>query len=135
MASAGAEQRKVIIRTAIILGAITAFEFVVAFTWRGVTESVGLQIETGRAMKDALFIILTLFKASYIVGVFMHLKDEVRRLMWTILVPFIFIVWLIIALIWEGGNWGKQTPKSTSIEHIEHLPAQQMPINVHRYGA
>ncbi len=106
MAAEGSAQRQLILRTALILGALTAFEFLIAFTWRPLTEAVGLRMETGQTMKNLLFVILTLVKAFYIVGIFMHLKDEVKRLAWTVLIPFIFIVWLIIGLLMEGNYWG-----------------------------
>jgi cytochrome c oxidase subunit IV len=108
-AAEGAETRKAIIRTAFILAGLTAFEFLIAFTWESLAEMLGVAIETGRTMKNLLFIILTLFKAFYIVAEFMHMKYEVKRLMWTIILPFIFIIWLIIGLIMEGSHWGKQT--------------------------
>ncbi|MCE3296734.1 MAG: hypothetical protein K0R65_2448 [Crocinitomicaceae bacterium] len=49
------------------------------------------------------FIILTLFKAGYIVLVFMHLGDEKKSLKYMILIPyFIFILYLIFILIVEA---------------------------------
>ncbi len=122
MALTGAAQRKVIVRTAVILGLITLFEFFVAFTWQGMASGVGVSLETGKLMKNALFIILTLFKAFYIIAEFMHLKHEVKRLIWTILLPFIFVVWLIIALMVEGNSIGNRSPKqSVSIEQEQRL--------------
>lgn len=50
-----------------------------------------------------IFIAMTIVKAYYIVGEFMHLKHEVKTLIWSILIPTVFIVWLVIALIYEGG--------------------------------
>jgi len=41
-------------------------------------------------------------KAAYIVGEFMHLRHEAKMLIWSILIPMIFIVWLLIALVYEG---------------------------------
>lgn len=51
------------------------------------------------------FIIMSLIKAFYIVGVFMHMKYERQALMLTVLLPTIFLVWAIIAFMWEGGSW------------------------------
>ena len=50
------------------------------------------------------FVLLTLLKAFYIVGEFMHLKGEVKTLIWSILIPTVFIAWLILALIAEGSS-------------------------------
>ncbi|MFM6938896.1 MAG: cytochrome C oxidase subunit IV family protein, partial [Aquirufa sp.] len=47
---------------------------------------------------------MTIVKAFYIVGEFMHLKHEVKSLIWMILIPTIFVVWLLTALIYEGGH-------------------------------
>ncbi|GAB2783166.1 hypothetical protein GCM10027275_28820 [Rhabdobacter roseus] len=88
----GSEQRKKIWRTFWILSGVTALEFLIAFTLHA-----GL-------LKVSIFIGLTIVKAFYIVGEFMHLKHEVKSLIWSILLPCIFVVWLLIALIWEGGS-------------------------------
>ena len=49
--------------------------------------------------------ILTLAKAYYIVSVFMHLGDEVRNLIMTIVVPLVLFVWFIIAFLADGESW------------------------------
>lgn len=90
--NAGAEQRKVIWRTFWILLGITALEFAIAFTL-----NAGL-------LKTSIFVGMTIVKAFYIVGEFMHLKHEVKSLIWAILIPCIFVVWLLIALMREGGS-------------------------------
>lgn len=106
---AGEEQRKSIMKVTIILSALTAFEFLIAFTWEWFAGVTGMELETVKLMKNLLFIILTIFKAFYIVAEFMHLKHEVKRLAYTIILPFIFIVWLIIGMMIEGGYYGRIT--------------------------
>jgi cytochrome c oxidase subunit IV len=76
--------------TALFLGVITALEFVIAFTM------------ASGPLRTAIFVGLTLVKAFYIVSEFMHLKYEVKVLIWCILVPTIFVVWLLLALLIEG---------------------------------
>jgi cytochrome c oxidase subunit 4 len=75
-----------------ILGLITAFEFAVAFL-------VPHEFQTTRVW---IFIAMTIVKAAYIVGEFMHLKHEAKVLIWAILIPMTFVVWLLIALVYEG---------------------------------
>jgi len=53
--------------------------------------------------KISIFIGLTFVKAFYIVSEFMHLKHETKVLIWSIILPMIFVVWLVIAMIYEGG--------------------------------
>lgn len=90
--NAGAEQRKTIWRTFWILLIITALEFLIAFT-----------LHAG-FLKTSIFVVMTIVKAFFIVGEFMHLKHEVKSLIWTILIPCIFVLWLLVALIREGGS-------------------------------
>ena len=72
------------------LGIITAIEFVIAFAM-------------GHGpLKTAIFVGLTIVKAGYIVGEFMHLRYEVKVLFWSILVPLIFIAWMLVAFVYEG---------------------------------
>jgi cytochrome c oxidase subunit IV len=49
--------------------------------------------------------ILTLAKAYYIVSIFMHLGDEVRNMIMTIIVPLCLFIWFIIAFLWDGNSW------------------------------
>lgn len=85
------EKTKKIIRVAVILGVVTAIEFVIAFT-----------IGAG-AFKTFIFIALTIVKAFYIVAEFMHLGHERKSLMLSILLPTMFIVFLIFILMFQGS--------------------------------
>lgn len=73
-----------------ILGVVTAFEFLIAFTMHH------------GPLKTSIFIGLTIVKAAYIVGEFMHLRYEVKVLFWSILIPMIFVVWMLVAFVYEG---------------------------------
>lgn len=78
--------------TALYLLIITIFEFAVAFL-------------VPHEYKDArvwIFITMTIVKAAYIVGEFMHLRYESKVLLWSILIPTIFIIWMLTAFIYEG---------------------------------
>lgn len=52
-----------------------------------------------------LVCILTLAKAYYIVSVFMHLGDEIRNMIMTIVVPLCLFIWFIAAFLWDGNSW------------------------------
>jgi len=52
-----------------------------------------------------VIVILTLAKAFYIVGVFMHLGDEIRNMIMTIVVPLLLFVWFIAAFLWDGSTF------------------------------
>ncbi|MEL6674419.1 MAG: cytochrome C oxidase subunit IV family protein [Bacteroidota bacterium] len=102
----GKSARREIYKTTIILSALTAFEFLLAGIKGSMDEWLGISESTVQALVVITFVILTIFKAFYIVAVFMHLGSEVKRLALTILIPFIFVIWLLIGLILEGGYWG-----------------------------
>ena len=74
-----------------ILVAVTGIEFIFVF------------FMAPGAMRNAIFIVLTILKAFFIVGEFMHLKHEVKGLIWSILIPTALIVWLVVALVTEGS--------------------------------
>lgn len=82
---------KQVLKVTAILAGVTAVEFILAF---GMPAS---------KIRVVIFILLTLVKAGYIVAEFMHLKHEVKMLMYAILAPIMFLCWLIGALLWEGG--------------------------------
>jgi cytochrome c oxidase subunit IV len=58
-----------------------------------------------KAITNTLFLVLTLFKAGYIVTVFMHLGDELKNFMITVLIPLTLFIWFIIAFLADGGFW------------------------------
>lgn len=78
-------------KTFFVLVGITALEFVFVFFMNPGT------------LRNTIFIILTIFKAFFIVGEFMHLKHETKGLIWTIMIPTALLVWLLVALITEGS--------------------------------
>jgi cytochrome c oxidase subunit IV len=86
-------QTKRIWQVFFILSGVTALEFLVAlgFDWPG-------------GIKAFIFIAMTIVKAFYIVAEFMHLKQEVKVLIWSIVLPMLFVAWLLLALLLEGGN-------------------------------
>ena len=72
-------------------------------------------------------IILTLLKAFYIVSIFMHLGDEIRNLIMTIVVPLMLFIWFIIAFLWDGDSWKNlrntdagSRPDTHKTEQVKH---------------
>lgn len=82
-----------------VLAFITAFEITAALLYYyGV-------LPFSKIWLDILYAILSVLKAYYIMSEFMHLKYELKPMTITILTPFLFLVWGIIAFIWEGSYW------------------------------
>lgn len=52
-----------------------------------------------------VIVILSIAKAFYIVSYFMHLGDEIRNMIMTIVVPLFLFVWFIAAFLWDGSSF------------------------------
>jgi len=81
----------------ILLG-ITCIEFIIAL-W------LAPHYQVSAKWVNPIYIVLTLFKAFYIVAYFMHLKFEKVGLAMAIIVPILFIIGLILVLTNESHYW------------------------------
>lgn len=78
-----------------------------------------------------VIVILTLAKAYYIVSYFMHLGDEIRNMIMTVVVPLLLFVWFIAAFLWDGNSYrasrNRYDPsfkeRTMTQEQRQHLPA------------
>jgi cytochrome c oxidase subunit IV len=95
--------RKKVIRTTVILSVITVIELIIGLViyamHKGDPNPFLVLVFKG------VVCILTLAKAYYIVSVFMHLGDEIRNMIMTIVVPLSLFVWFIIAFIMDGNSY------------------------------
>ena len=89
--------KKRIMKVLYILLAITALEFFIAL--------VIAPHYRGSQWINPIYIVLTLFKAFYIVGYFMHLKFEKLDMAMAIIIPILFIIGLILVLTNESHYW------------------------------
>jgi cytochrome c oxidase subunit IV len=129
-----AEFKRRVRRTTILLSIITVIEL-----------GIGLSIYTIHKGPDpseflvllfkGIVCILTLAKAYYIVSVFMHLGDEIRNMIMTIVVPLLLFVWFIAAFIIDGNsyknlrnNYDKHFQETTTPKgHHKAEPATEEP--------
>jgi cytochrome c oxidase subunit 4 len=63
-------------------------------------------------------VILSLAKAFYIVSIFMHLGDEIKNMIMTIVVPLMLFIWFIGAFLWDGNYY--RTQRNTYDKFKEH---------------
>ncbi|MFM2232779.1 MAG: hypothetical protein RJB31_1480 [Bacteroidota bacterium] len=96
----GKEVVSKIIRTTVILSVITIIELGMGLGMYALPMAEGLKL-----FLKGVIVILSLAKAFYIVGVFMHLGEEVKNLIMTIVVPLLLFVWFIAAFLYEGNSW------------------------------
>lgn len=81
------------IKVMIYLAIITALEFLIAFT---VPHDY-------KWLRIVIFVVMTIVKAYYIVAEFMHLGHEKKSLKMSIVLPMLFVVFLIFILIFQGS--------------------------------
>lgn len=92
---------KVIKRVTIILSVITLIELGLGLS----IYAIGHGNHTSVLLIKGIVCILSLAKAFYITSYFMHLGDEVRGMVMTIVVPLGLFLWFIIAFLYEGNSW------------------------------
>lgn len=85
-----------------VLTVLTVVELALGFFlyWQHGKIGDGIVLTT-----KAVIGILTLAKAYYIVSIFMHLGDEIRNFIMTIIVPLSLFIWFIAAFLWDGNSW------------------------------
>lgn len=91
---------KKIIKTTILLSVITMIELGLGLTMYAFPMAAGLKL-----FLKGVIVILSLAKAFYIVGIFMHLGDEIKNLIMTICVPLMLFIWFIAAFLMDGNSW------------------------------
>ncbi|MBI3718186.1 MAG: cytochrome C oxidase subunit IV family protein [Sphingobacteriales bacterium] len=89
-------------KTTIILSVITLIELALGF---GLAKDFFGESHGWILFIKGVICILSLAKAVYIVSIFMHLGDEIRNLIMTIVVPLLLFVWFIAAFLWDGDSW------------------------------
>jgi cytochrome c oxidase subunit 4 len=67
--------------------------------------ALNLPDDLRRMLIKGTIIILSLAKAYFIVSVFMHLGDEIRNMILTIVVPLMLFIWFITAFMLDGNSY------------------------------
>ena len=98
------EFKRRIRKTTILLSVITLIELGIGLTIYTIHKGEHPN-GTLVMMFKGMVCILTLAKAYYIVSVFMHLGDEIRNMIMTIVVPLMLFIWFIIAFIYDGNSY------------------------------
>lgn len=115
------EFKKRVKKTTILLSIITVIELAIGLSiytiHKGPNPSALLVL-----MFKGVVCILTLAKAYYIVSVFMHLGDEIRNMIMTIVVPLMLFIWFIIAFIYDGNSY-----KNLRNRYDKHFKETTMP--------
>ena len=96
-----AENTKRIWRTFWVLLILTIVELALGFSMHVFSDMPGWL----HLFLKGVICILTLAKAYYIVSIFMHLGDEIRNMIMTVVVPLMLFIWFIAAFLWDGNSY------------------------------
>jgi cytochrome c oxidase subunit IV len=110
-----ANSRKKIFKTTLLLSVITIIELGIGYLLYATNFSEMVDL-----MFKGTVIILSFAKAFYIVSIFMHLGEEVRNLIMTIIVPLLLFVWFIVAFLWDGDSWKNLRNEYKPLDPVKH---------------
>lgn len=107
----------------LLLGGVTLLEVFFSLLGKGhIIEGLGNLVWLGYLV-GFLLIVLSLYKAYYIVYEFMHMRYEVRGLAFSVLLPTLLLIWAIIAFFQEGDSWKDRREQIEEFNQEE--PAEQ----------
>lgn len=71
-----------------------------------------------------IIIVLSIYKAYFIIYEFMHMRYEVSGLATSVLLPTVLLIWAIIAFFQEGDSWKgrREQIKDKNAEQVEPQP-------------
>ena len=114
----GPENVKRIWKTFWLLLIITVIELAMGFSIYFIHKNPDYSHGLVLGIKGAIAI-LSLAKAFYIVSIFMHLGDEIRNMMMTIVVPLMLFIWFIAAFLWDGNSY--KNLRNTYDKHFQKI--------------
>jgi len=117
------DNTKIIWRTFWLLSILTVIELSFGLIIYNIHKGANPNATLVLAFKG-MVCILTLAKAYYIVSVFMHLGDEIRNMIMTIVVPLCLFIWFIAAFLIDGTSWKNLRNKYNRVE--ESTPTEQV---------
>ncbi len=113
--------KKKVRKTTILLSVITIIELAIGLMIYNIHKGENPNELLILMFKGAVCI-LTLAKAYYIVSIFMHLGDEIRNMIMTIVVPLLLFIWFIAAFLWDGNSY-----KNLRNKYDPHFKEKTMP--------
>lgn len=68
-------------------------------------EMFGFDVKPLLILVGVALVVLSLYKAYFIIYEFMHMGHEVQGLRISVLMPILLLVWAVIAFFNEGSSW------------------------------
>lgn len=104
----------------VLLAIVTLIEVGVSLFGKGYVidgvDNIGWLV----ALAAVIIVVLSAYKAYYIIYEFMHMRYEVKGLAYSVLLPTALLIWAIIAFFQEGNSWKNRR------EYIKEKNAEQV---------
>lgn len=115
------DQKKAVWKGLGLLAAVTVAEVILSLIKAAEWAEGYQQVIVGASI---LIIVLSVYKAYFIIYEFMHMAYEVKGLAMSVLLPVFLLVWAVVAFFYEGDAW-KQNRENVSLRdrmEVEGLP-------------
>lgn len=102
------QSKKAVVRGLLLLAFVTLVEVFISLLGKG---HIIPGIEKYNSViygAGFLIIVLSIYKAYFIIYDFMHMKYEVKGLAMSVLLPVLLLVWAVFAFMQEGTAWGNR---------------------------
>ena len=100
------ESIKAVYKGLLLLGVVTLIEVAFSLFGKGhIFPSLAENYKWPIIVASVFILVLSIYKAYFIIYEFMHMKYEVASLGKTVLLPMVLLIWAIIAFFWEGNDW------------------------------
>lgn len=119
------ESIKKVYQGLILLGVVTLVEVGLSLFGKGYIIGGVEEYKAVIYLVGLGLIVLSLYKAYFIIYEFMHMRYEVKGLALSVLLPTLLLIWAIIAFFQEGGSW-KDRRDQIQEKNAEPADAQGM---------
>ncbi|NRA52011.1 MAG: cytochrome C oxidase subunit IV family protein [Phaeodactylibacter sp.] len=117
------ESKKLVFKGLVLLAVVTLVEVFFSLLGKGHVIGGLEDISWLGYVIGLILIVLSIYKAYYIIYEFMHMRYEVKGLAMSVLLPTVLLVWAIIAFFQEGTAWKqrRQQIQDKNMEKIEEV--------------
>ncbi len=99
------DSKKLVYKGLVLLAVVTLIEVFFSLLGKGHVIGGLEDISWLGYLVGLILIVLSIYKAYYIIYEFMHMRYEVKGLALSVLLPTVLLVWALIAFFQEGTAW------------------------------
>ena len=117
------DSKKLVYKGLVLLAVVTLIEVFFSLLGKGHVIGGLEDISWLGYLVGLILIVLSIYKAYYIIYEFMHMRYEVKGLALSVLLPTVLLVWALIAFFQEGTAWKqrRQQIENKDKEKVEEV--------------